>query len=77
MDAGRVVKVEGKPNDLIDRIAADDMFPLTKEEILEHMKPSDFVGRAPEQVEEFIEAEVKPIIEKYRDELGLNVEIKV
>ncbi len=77
MDAGRVVKVEGKPNDLIDRIAADEMFSLTKEEILAQMKPSNFVGRAPEQVEDFIEAEVKPIIEKYKDELGLSVEIKV
>lgn len=77
MDAGKVVKVDGMPNDLIDRIAADPMFGLDKEEILAEMKPENFVGRAPEQVTEFIEAEVKPIIEKYKDELGLSVEIKV
>lgn len=77
MDAGRVVKVEGKPNDLIDRIAADEAFGMTKEEIMATMKPENFVGRAPEQVVEFIEAEVKPIVEKYKSLLGVEVEINV
>ncbi len=77
MDAGKVVKVEGKENDLIDRIAADPAFGMTKEEILAHMKPENFVGRAPKQVEEFVENEVKPIIERYKDELGISVEINV
>ena len=73
----KVVKVEGKENDLIDRIAADPAFGMTKEEILAHMKPENFVGRAPKQVEEFVENEVKPIIERYKDELGISVEINV
>ena len=77
MDAGRVVKVEGQPNDLIDRIAADEAFGMTKEEIMATMKPENFVGRAPEQVVEFIEAEVKPIVEKYKSLLGVEVEINV
>lgn len=77
MAAGKVVKEDGLPNDLVDRIAADPMFGLTKEEILSEMKTENFVGRAPEQVTEFIEAEVKPILEKYSDLLGLEVEIKV
>ena len=77
MDAGRVVKVEGKPNDLIDRIAADEAFGMTKEEIMATMKPENFVGRAPEQVVEFIESEVKPIVEKYKSLLGVEVEINV
>lgn len=77
MDAGRVVKVEGKENDLIDRIAADERFGLTKDEIMAHMKPENFIGRAPSQVSEFIETEVKPILEKYKDELGIKVEINV
>lgn len=77
MDAGRVVKVEGKPNDLIDRIAADEAFGMTKEEIMATMKPENFVGRAPEQVVEFIEAEVKPIVEKCKSLLGVEVEINV
>ena len=77
MAAGKVVKEDGLPNDLVDRIAADPMFGLTKEEILSEMKTENFVGRAPEQVTEFIEAEVRPILEKYSDLLGLTVEIKV
>ena len=77
MEAGKVVKVDGGENDLVDRIAADSMFSLTKEEILAEMKPEKFVGRAPEQVVEFIDAEVKPILEKYKDELGISVEINV
>ena len=48
MEAGAVVKKEGKPNDLVDRIAADPAFGKTKEELLEIMKPILYVGRAPE-----------------------------
>lgn len=77
MEAGKVVKAEGKPNDLAKRIAADPAFSLTLEEIEAEMVPSNFIGRAPRQVEEFLENDVKPILEKYKDELGLNVEIKV
>ena len=77
MDAGRVVKVEGKPNDLIERIAADESFGLTLPEIEAEMKPEKFVGRAPQQVEEMVRDYVAPIIDRYRDDLGLTVEIKV
>lgn len=77
MEAGKVVKVEGKPNDLAQRIAADPAFSLSLEEIEAEMVPSNFIGRAPKQVEEFLENDVKPILEKYKDELGLKVEIKV
>ncbi|MCH5191354.1 MAG: adenylosuccinate lyase [Oscillospiraceae bacterium] len=77
MDAGRVVKVEGKPNDLIERIAADESFGLSLEEIEAEMKPEKFVGRAPQQVEEMVRDYVAPIIDRYKDDLGLTVEIKV
>lgn len=77
MDAGRVVKVEGKSNDLIERIAADESFGLTLEEIEAEMKPEKFVGRAPQQVEEMVRDYVTPIIDRYRNDLGLTVEIKV
>lgn len=77
MDAGRVVKVEGKPNDLIERIAADKSFGLSLEEIKAEMKPEKFIGRAPQQVEEMVRDCVSPIIDRYRDDLGLTVEIKV
>lgn len=77
MDAGRVVKVEGKENDLLYRIANDESFGLNLEEIRAEMTPENFVGRAPQQVEEMVRDYVTPIIEKYKDDLGISVEIKV
>jgi len=77
MDAARVVKVEGKRNDLIDRLINDERIPLTREEIEELLDPKDFIGRAPEQVVEFIKSEVEPIIEKHKNDIGLDVDIKV
>lgn len=77
MEAGKVVKVEGGENDLLSRIAADSAFGLTLEEIEAEMKPENFVGRAPQQVEEMIRDYVTPVIEKYKDDLGITVEINV
>ncbi len=77
MAAGKVVKVEGKANDLVERIAQDPAFGLSKEEILAEMKAENFIGRAPQQVEEMIRDYVKPIIDTNHNELGINVEIKV
>ena len=65
--AGAVVKEQGLPNDLISRIAADPLFGLTEQEILANMNPIAYVGRAPEQVIEFISECVKPVLEKYSD----------
>ena len=76
--AGAVVKEEGKPNDLIKRIAADPLFGLTEEEIIARLDPAAYVGRAPEQVTEFLNAGVRPILEKYKDRLtGDKPELKV
>ena len=77
MEAGKQVKVEGKPNDLIDRIAADDAFPMTKEEIMETMKPENFVGRAPAQTEDFVRDYINPILEANKDALGIEVTVNV
>ena len=77
MDAGRVVKVEGGKNDLLDRIAADSAFGVTREELEGIMKPENFVGRAPQQTQEFVDNGIQPILDKYSDLLGLDVEIKV
>ena len=63
--AGKVVKEEGGQNDLIDRIAADPMFGLSKEEIVAHMNPSAYIGRCVQQVEEFDLEVVKPIRSRY------------
>ncbi len=77
MEAGAVVKKEGKPNDLVDRIAADPAFGKTKEELLEIMKPILYVGRAPEQTEEFVNEVIKPVLDANKDILGLTAEINV
>nr|WP_058485410.1 adenylosuccinate lyase [Defluviitalea phaphyphila] len=77
MEAAKVVKTEGKPNDLIDRIINDKSFPMTKEEILSILNPKNFVGRAPQQVDEFLEEFINPIIEENKELLGLKVELNV
>jgi adenylosuccinate lyase len=77
MEAARMVKQEGKPNDLIDRICEDPAFKLDKEAILSVLEPVNFIGRSHEQVDEFIQDYVVPVIEKNRDQLGANVKIEV
>ena len=75
--AGRVVKEEGKPNDLLDRIASDPAFGLTREQLQAVMKPENFVGRAPQQVEEFVNDVIKPILDANQDCLGMTAQINV
>ena len=80
MEAGRVVKEEGKPNDLLDRIAADPMFTslgVTKESLASVLDPADYVGRAPEQVTEYLRNVVKPVLDANSDVLGESAEINV
>ena len=76
MEAGKQVKNGGK-NDLVDRIAADPAFGMTKEQIISILKPENFIGLAPVQVEDFIKNEIDPALEKYKDQLGLKAEINV
>ena len=66
--AARQVKLEGGRNDLIERIAADPLFPLTREEIDAQMAPEQYVGRAPGQVTAFLRNEIDPLLERYPDE---------
>ena len=77
MAAGRVVKEEGKDNDLLERIAADPAFGMTMDQLQAIMKPENFVGRAPEQTEEFISEYVKPVLDENKDILGMKAEINV
>ena len=65
--AAAKVKLEGGTNDRIDRIAADDTFPLTKEEIEQHLDPTKYTGRAAGQVEEFLKDVIAPILARYPD----------
>ena len=77
MAAGRVVKEEGKENDLLSRIAADPAFGMTIEQLHAIMKPENFVGRAPQQTEEFITEYVQPVLDAHKEILGLKAEIHV
>lgn len=77
MEAGKQVKVEGKENDLLERIAGDEMFGVTLDELKALLDPSKYVGRSPEQVTEFLSECVNPVLDKYKDELGVKVEINV
>ena len=70
------VKLEGGQNDLIDRIVADPLFPLTREEIEAQMDPALYVGRAPEQVTEFLEGPVAELLARYPDE-DIHAELSV
>ena len=77
MAAAQRVKGEGLDNDLIERIINDDSFKLTREEIIEIINPSKFIGRAPSQVVEFIENYIKPIIDNNKEALDIKSEINV
>ena len=77
--AGANVKDLGLSNNLIDLIAADPAFSmLSREELTAHLEPSRYIGRCPEQVEEFLKEEVEPVLERYPHALeGKTAELKV
>ncbi len=77
MQAGKAVKEEGKDNNLLELIAADPEFHMSLEDLKASMKPEKYVGRAPKQVEEFVEEMIKPILDANRELLGMTAEIKV
>lgn len=62
MEAARIMKMEGKPNDFLERILEDEAFGLSREELEHIISPKKFIGCAPRQVEGFIEHHVKPLL---------------
>ncbi len=70
IEAGREVKQHGRPNDLMDRIAADAAFGVTRAELEEDLRPELYVGRAPEQVDEFLQEWVRPALERHAARAG-------
>ena len=77
-EAGYNVKELGLANNLIDLMAADPSFGMTKEELSAHLDPSAYIGRCPEQVEEFLDQEIRPVLKKYFASLaGTDTELKV
>lgn len=77
MEAAKRVKAEGLDNDLINRIIGDDTFKLSKEEVLSLIDAKKFTGRASGQVIDFINEEIKPILEGNKELLGEEAEITV
>lgn len=77
MEAGKQVKVEGLENDLIERIINDLSFDIDREKLMEILDPKNFIGFAPAQVVDFLETEVNPILEKNKELLGMNTDLKV
>jgi len=73
--AGQQIKQHGRPNDLLDRLKADHAFSAVDIDAV--LDPRKFVGRAPQQVDEFISSVVEPIRKAYADKLGLKSELSV
>ncbi len=77
-EAGYNVKELGLSNNLIDLMAADPAFGMTREELSAHLDPAAYIGRCPEQVEEFLTGEIAPVLKKYAGALdGKETELKV
>ena len=78
IEAGKNVKDRGLANNLIDLIAEDPAFGMTKEELTAHLEPSRYIGRCPQQVEEFLALQVNPVLKRYESVLGTEeTELKV
>ena len=77
MEAAAVVKQQGGKNDLIERIAKEPMFGMSLEDLQKVLEPKNFVGRAPQQVEEYITEQVKPVLDENKDSLIDDAELTV
>ncbi len=77
MEAGRTVKVEGKDNDLLERIAGDPAFKLSLEDLKKSMDPARYTGCAQAQVEKYLKNIIRPILDSNRELLGVSAEINV
>ncbi len=76
-EACAAVKLEGKDNDLLVRIERDGMFSAVRGRLAEIVDAKKFIGRAPEQTEEFITEQILPILARHRDLLGATGEVRV
>ncbi len=78
MEAGSVVKNEGKPNDLLTRIVNDPAFGLKEEDLAKMLDPKLYIGRCPEQVETFLNEAIRPILKDHEEDLKVSeVELNV
>ena len=77
MEAGKNVKEKGLDNNLLELIANDPSFNMSLEDLQKTMDPCKYVGRSPEQVEEFLRDEIQPILDANKEILGLTATINV
>ena len=77
MEAASRVKDEGKENDLLDRLAEDPRIPMDRNAIQATLDLRAFVGRAPEQVTEFLNHHVEPVLERHQSYLGVHSDVRV
>ena len=77
MIAGKHVKEEGRDNDLLDLIAEDPMFNLSREDLEKTMDPTKYVGRSAVQVDGFLKKVIRPLLDKNKELLGMKAEINV
>ena len=77
MLAGATVKQEGKDNDLLERIAADPAFNLTKEELEKSMDPAKYTGCASYQTERYLREVIHPLLDERKELIGFDAEINV
>ena len=75
--AAQEIKMYGRPNNLLDQIRKDPLFDLTEEELQTLIDPSTFTGMAEHQCEKFLNEHVKPVLEKYKEYIGVKAEINV
>ncbi|CAL7933097.1 unnamed protein product [Xylocopa violacea] len=76
-EASAQVKQHGKDNDLVERIRRDSYFAPILNQLNDLLNPQTFIGRAPQQVVEFIDEEVSPVLKNYEGFLGQSVELNV
>ena len=77
MEAAKQVKMEGRANDLLERIISDPNFKMTEEELRSALKPENFIGRAPQQVSEFLDEYIQPILNEHRKDIRLDAQLTV
>lgn len=77
IEAARMVKMEGLENDLLDRIAGDPAFNLSKDDVVSLLNPALYIGRSAEQVDEFVAENIKPLLTPFLSQMDVQVELKV
>jgi len=77
VEAKKALRAGAERNDLLERLAGDDAFESVADELARVPDPASYVGRAPRQVDEFLEAEVRPVLERHAGRLGRESEVRV